>query len=146
MEKDLNFRIAGALSLAAANYTGDTNGTVVDIRQAIAIMVHVNVGVVTTADATNYFTFKFESGADSAGGDFTEIDSTDYIDAKDQNNAAWDRKINATTEGPLGYQFGVRNSRGDLYGRVVADETLTADLYAAASVLVTKRHTVAAGV
>lgn len=138
--KDINMEILAMTSIAPASLTGDTEGTVVDVSGADSIEVIVPVGVVTTADADNRFDILAKFGDSADGSDAAEVTGS-YLDPKSESNVTWDRKINATTEGPLVYQFGLKNLNNNRYLRIVADETGTASAVLGAVVVLGKlRH------
>lgn len=138
--KDLNMEVLSMTSIAPASLTADTDGTVIDLANADSIEVVVPVGVVTTADADNYFTMVAKFGDSSDGSDAAEVSGA-YLDPKSEANAVWDRKINATTEGSVTYQFGLKNLNNNRYLRIVADETGTAQAILGAVVVLGKlRH------
>jgi len=133
--RDPNANCKVVYSVAPAAITASTNGAAVDLAESAGgHMVQVNVGVVTTADATNFFTFTVETSANGSDG-WTAIAADAYLSPRDQDGNTWDRLINATTEGPLAYQFGFRNDSNHRYARVVATETLTASAVFGASIV-----------
>lgn len=138
--KDINMEILAMTSIAPADLTADTNGTVIDVSGADSIEVIVPVGVVTTADGSNYFDILAKFGDAADGSDAAEV-SGSYLDPKSESNVTWDRKINATTEGSLVYQFGLKNLNNNRYLRIMADETGTAQAIIGATVVLGKlRH------
>jgi len=146
MIKDLNLLSRAHLSIAPASKTATSSSeTVVDVSNAESITVIVPVGVVTTADGSNLFTFTVLGGSSSDGSDAVAVDSSAYLDPKDSTGAVWDRLINATTEGPACYQFGVKNLRNDRY--MFVRETVTGTVSAVLGAMILlgdRRHNVSA--
>lgn len=145
MDKDLNFLSQAVASITPASRTATTSSELVaDVSNAESITVFVPIGTVTTADGSNLFTFTVLGGAVSDGSDATAVDSSAYLDPKTQGGAVWDRIINATTEGDVVNQFGVKNLRNDRYMFVRATKTGTASaVFGAHIVLGNRRHNVA---
>jgi hypothetical protein len=121
-------------SIDPADYTATKTGDEVDLTNAIegSVMIVVNIGAVTTADATHYFTFTVTE-ASATGGSFSAADSTQYS-TKD----SWDRIVNATSEANAVKVFNFIPS--EPFIKVVATETGTAQALFGATVLFKKRH------
>lgn len=126
--KDYDYKV----SIASASITATTTGSEIDLQGAIDVKVLIPVGIVTTADATHYFTFTVTQCATS-GGSFTAAATTQYHVAD-----SWDRVINATTEGSALYAFQFKPTKR--YMKVVATETSTGQAIFGAYVEFTKRH------
>ena len=146
MDKDLNFLTLAKSSIAPAAHTATTSSeVVVDCAEAESLTVIVPVGVVATADASNFFTFTVLMGDVADGSDATAVDSSAYLNPKSGAGVLWDRVINATTEGSQVYQFGVKNLRSNRYAFVRATETETASaIFGAMILLGNRRHNEAA--
>lgn len=132
--KDINAELLVMQSITAgATKTATTSGeTVVDCAGAESVAVVVHVGVVATASAGNSFAFTV-LGNNDGGASGTEV--TGYLDPKDGSGNTWDMAIDATTEGPKTYQFGVKNSAGYRYLFVRATETGTASAFFSADIV-----------
>jgi len=128
-----NAKVSQALIPAQA--TATVTGPVVDTQGFEAIMFAINIGAVTTADASNYFTLKIQEG-----------DASDLSDAADVTNAA--RLLHAAaavindatgddnTTQKMGCTIGTKR-----YMRLVATETGTADAtFGAVALLTGARH------
>ncbi len=72
-------KITNALGYAAT--TGERTGAVIDTRGYDAATVVVQIGTVTTANATNYFTVDLYHGDLASGTDGTSVGSGDRIGA-----------------------------------------------------------------
>jgi hypothetical protein len=127
-------RFARGQSIDPASYTATKTGDEIDLSDAVdgSVWVVVNVGAVTTADATNLFTFTVTS-ASATGGSFSPEDSTAYTTVN-----SWDRLINATTEENTSYAFNLAHTNP--FVKVVATETGAAEAIFGATVYYEKRH------
>lgn len=118
-----NLKAAKALTVQA--YTGDTDGDTIDLQGFDSCTFVVHVGSVTTADASNTFSFIVQHGDLSDASDMAAVAAADLLgDAL---------VIDATTDenkiGMIGY---IGKKR---YVRLKADETGTASSTFGASVL-----------
>ena len=114
-------------SIAPADRTASVTGSEVDCSLCpVVATIRVNVGTVTLADSSNLFKFTVTQCATS-GGSFTDADSSQYDPVSPTGSTtAWDRIINATTEGSKAYTFNFRMAADYPYIKVVATETGTA--------------------
>ena len=122
-----------ACSIASASITATTTGNYVDILGADRVLIQIPVGVVSTADASNYITFTVTDGTTTTAGD--AVATTQYIAAD-----SWDMTINATTEGSAMYAFEFIPTPGKRYIKVVGTETGTTSAIYGAYVTFSKIH------
>lgn len=114
------YKTIGVLDPAAttANRTGD----VVDVQGYDSATIVVQVGTVTTADATNYFTFDLYHGDLASGTDGTSVDAAERI------NAAF--AVNDTSDAGKTVAFGYLGNKR--YIHVVCTETATGSIISGA--------------
>lgn len=118
---DLGRSLTHTQAIAPASHTASTTPTEIDLLGGMYWLIEVNVGVVATADATNYFELALTQ-ATTTGGTFTAVSDTyqlDYINS-------WDGKIDATTEGSAVYRMNFHAKPNNRFLKIGMDETGTA--------------------
>lgn len=129
---DLASKIQAVTSVRAVSTAATVTGEIVDLQNAEALAVVLNVGALVGVDADNYLTLTVEVGDVAAGTDMAAVASTDYVNPQTESGATWDRLINASGEANASYSVGIR-PQGKRYARVVLTETsaITSALVAA---------------
>ena len=75
---DLGSNVLPVRVTTSASKTSTVTGTTVDCAEFNALMFLIYVDAVTTLDATDYFTFTDQTGADYGGSDKESVQSTSY--------------------------------------------------------------------
>lgn len=125
------FKLAGNVKLNRAidyaQITADKTGDVIiDTQGFDDVLFVIHAHAVSTADATNFFTFKVQEGDEAALGDAALVaDGTTYPNRYFGESPS-DRKIDLTTQADGFVVFGVRVHKR--YIRLMGIETLTADI------------------
>jgi len=108
-------------ALDAVALSATTNGIVIDTQGYESLAFVLNVGDFATFDGTNNLTITVQEGDQSNGSDMANIATADYLDARNEAGAAWDRLLNAAAEDEQAYMIGVAlNTKR--YRRIVVTE------------------------
>lgn len=120
MKRDLITKFEVGESLNLADITATTTGSAVDMLNHLDILCICAVGPVTTADASNYFTYSWTECATSAG-TYTAVPAAQITTID-----SWDKIVNATTEAGNIHVVQIEMTPGMRYLKCVATETGTA--------------------
>jgi hypothetical protein len=118
-----------------ATLTATTTSAAIDtaVFDVGTLTVIINVGVIATADADNYFTFTFTEGATNSAAD--AVDDSQYLAFT--ATGTWDRKLNATTEGDAINLVTIRPLKR--YIKLNLVETGTASAFATVTLIADRR-------
>jgi len=105
-------------AFAYASRTASANGEIIDTRGFDSLTFVIQLATVTTADATNFFTFTLQHGDDSGLSDAATVTAATGL--LGSNLVVNDSTTQSDMIGMMGYAGGKR------YVRLVATETLTA--------------------
>jgi hypothetical protein len=105
-------------AFAYASRTASANGEIIDTRGFDSLTFVIQLATVTTADATNFFTFTLQHGDDSGLSDAATVTAATGL--LGSNLVVNDANTQSDMIGMMGYTGGKR------YVRLVATETLTA--------------------
>lgn len=105
-------------AFAYASRTASANGEIIDTRGFDSLTFLIQLATVTTADATNFFTFTLQHGDDSGLSDAATVTAATGL--LGSNLVVNDSTTQSDMIGMMGYA-GVKR-----YVRLVATETLTA--------------------
>lgn len=105
-------------AFAYGSRTATTNGEIIDTRGFDSLTFVIQLATVTTADATNFFTFTLQHGDDSGLSDAATVTAATGL--LGSNLVVNDSATQSDMIGMMGYTGGKR------YVRLVATETLTA--------------------
>lgn len=105
-------------AFAYGSRTATANGEIIDTRGFGALTFVIQLATVTTADATNFFTFTLQHGDDSGLSDAATVTAATGL--LGSNLVVNDSTTQSDMIGMMGYAGGKR------YVRLVATETLTA--------------------
>jgi hypothetical protein len=105
-------------AFAYASRTASANGEIIDTRGFDSLTFLIQLATVTTADATNFFTFTLQHGDDSGLSDAATVTAATGL--LGSNLVVNDSTTQSDMIGMMGYAGGKR------YVRLVATETLTA--------------------
>ena len=94
-------------ALDAVSLTATTNGIVIDTQGYESLAFTLNVGDFVTFDGTNNLTITVQEGDASNLSDAANIAAADYLDARNEAGAVWDRLLNAAAEDEQAYLIGV---------------------------------------
>ncbi len=94
-------------ALDAVSLTATTNGIVIDTQGYESLAFAISVGIFATFDGTNNLAIKVQEGDQANLSDAADIASGDYLDARTQAGAAWDRLLNSAAEDAEAYVIGV---------------------------------------
>lgn len=127
---DLARDLTSTQILAPVTLSATTTTSAVDVTNAHGknILIEIDIGVVSAADATNLMTFKITQSSDAST--YTDLPTAQY-----DVMASWDKIINATTEGSTKYRFNIQLSTGYYSIKLVGTETGTFSGHASASVI-----------
>jgi hypothetical protein len=121
MGKHLMQDIKAISALDAVALSATTNGIVIDTQGYESLAFTINVGDFATFDGTNNLTITVQEGDASNLSDAANIPTADYLDARNEAGAAWDRLLNGSTEDEQAYIIGVAvNTKR--YKRIVVTE------------------------
>jgi len=123
--RDMSVDVLAVPSISPASHAATIEGEIVDLQGSEKLLMVVMAGIIATSTGSHYMTFTVETGDESNLSDAAAVAAGDYLNPLGVANTAWDRLINATTEGSKTYQVGIKNSAGKRYGRIVATETGT---------------------
>lgn len=107
MGKNLMQDIKCISALDAVSMTATTNGIVIDTQGYESLVFTLNVGDFVTFDGTNNLAIKVQEGDQANLSDAADIAAADYLDARNEAGAAWDRLLNSSTEDEQAYAIGV---------------------------------------
>jgi hypothetical protein len=140
MGKHLMQDIKAISALDAVALSATTNGIVIDTQGYESLAFTINVGDFATFDGTNNLTITVQEGDASNLSDAANIATTDYLDARNEAGAAWDRLLNGSTEDEQAYIIGVAvNTKR--YKRIVVTEAGTVSVpISATAILGHPRH------
>lgn len=105
-------------AFAYASRTASANGEIIDTRDFGSLTFIIQLATVTTADATNFFTFTIQHGDESNLSDAATVTAATGL--LGTNLVVNDSTTQSDMIGMMGYAGGKR------YVRLVATETLTA--------------------
>ena len=105
-------------AFAYASRTASANGEIIDTRGFDSLTFVIQLATVTTADATNFFTFTLQHGDDSGLSDAATVTAATGL--LGSNLVVNDSTTQSDMIGMMAYAGGKR------YVRLVATETLTA--------------------
>lgn len=111
-------------ALDAVTLSATTNGIVVDTQGYEALAFVLNVGDFATFDGVNNLTITVQEGDQANLSDAANIATGDYLDARSESGAAWDRLLNGSTEDEQAYIVGVAVN-AKRYKRIVITEAGT---------------------
>lgn len=110
--------------LDAVVLSATTNGIVIDTAGYESLVFTLNVGDFATFDGTNNLAIKVQEGEQANLSDAADIVAADYVDARNEAGAAWDRLLNGAAEDEQAYMIGVAvNTKR--YKRIVITEAGT---------------------
>lgn len=135
MSSDLGSNIKPIQSIDPASITATTTGTYVPIAGFSSVAAVIQVGVVTTADASNLFTFSAKGATDASGTGATALTTYNPLQDTAGVGSVWDYLINSTTvDDVLSYSFGIIPGNFT-HVAIVATETGTASAIFGATVV-----------
>lgn len=121
MGRHLTQDIKAISGLDAVALSATTNGIVIDTAGYESLVFTLNVGDFVTFDGTNNLAIKVQEGEQANLSDAADIAAADYLDARNEAGAAWDRLLNAAAEDEQAYMIGVAvNTKR--YRRIVVTE------------------------
>lgn len=123
-------------AFAYASRTASANGEIIDTRGFDSLTFVIQLATVTTADATNFFTFTLQHGDDSGLSDAATVTAATGLLG---SNLVVNDTALSDTIGMIGYVGGKR------YVRLVATETLTASAAWSAVAMQNRPHVAPVG-
>lgn len=121
MGRNLMQDLKAISALDAVSLTATTNGIVIDTQGYESLAFVLNVGDFVTFDGTNNLTITVQEGDAANLSDAANIAAGDYLDARNEAGAVWDRLLNAAAEDEQAYLIGVAvNTKR--YKRIVITE------------------------
>jgi len=125
----------GAITLSAT-----TNGPTIDTQGHESLAFLIAVGDFVTFDGTNNLAIKVQEGDQSDGSDAADIAAADYLTARNEAGAAWDRLLNAAAEDEESYVLGVKLGTKRYRRLVITEAGIVSVVFAAVAVLGRARH------
>lgn len=127
-------------ALMPQTLTATTNGAVVDAKGFEALTFLIGIGDFATFSGTNNLTWKVQSGDAADLSDASDIPAGDYIAARYENGAAWDRINDAAADDEEHFAIGVRLGTKRYYRLVVTEVGTVSVPASAVAVLTRARH------
>lgn len=137
--KNLMQSIKAISALDAVALSATTNGIAIDTQGYESLVFTINVGDFATFSGSNLLTFTVEE-SDASGSGFAAIAAGQYLDARNEAGAAWDRIMDAAGDDEQAFMIGVE-VRTKRYLRLVVTETGTVSVpISATAILGDARH------
>lgn len=122
MGKNLMQDIKAISALDAVALSATTNGIVIDTQGYESLAFTLNVGDFATFSGSNFLTITVQEGDQANLSDAANIATADYLDARNEAGAAWDRILDGATDDEQAYLIGIAVN-AKRYKRIVVTET-----------------------